>query len=250
MPRATNAPATRARRKKAIKKAKGYYGNKSRLYRYAKDATERAGKFAYRDRRKKKSEFRQLWIIRINAAVRPHDLSYSKFMHGLKEAKIGLDRKQLSEMAIHDTKAFDILIDQVKAALGIRSHAEKGQPMIREADWLARRVLSAHLSDCPDIDQYKCCVRFSEEYESSMTAKSVINELGKKGEILLSLSLEPNAEIIGNSWQVFDFLRDGKPQSLEFGFQIKKSGPSIPSGKVHCIVDQNPLGPIEIQVER
>lgn len=116
MPRATNAPATRARRKRKLKQAKGYFGNKSRLYRYAKDAVERSQKFAYRDRRKKKSEFRQLWIIRINAAVRPHGLSYSKFMAGLKKAEIGLDRKALSEMAIHDEAAFSALIEKVKAA--------------------------------------------------------------------------------------------------------------------------------------
>lgn len=117
MPRVTNAPATRARRKRKLKQAKGYFGNKSRLYRYAKDAVSRAGKFAYRDRRKKKSEFRQLWIVRINAAVRPHGLSYSRFMEGLKKAEIGLDRKALSEMAIHDEAAFGALVEKAKAAL-------------------------------------------------------------------------------------------------------------------------------------
>ena len=117
MPRATNAPATRARRKRKLKQAKGYFGNKSRLYRYAKDAVSRSGKFAYRDRRKKKSEFRQLWIVRINAAVRPYELSYSKFMAGLKKAEIGLDRKAISEMAIHDEEAFKALVEKAKAAL-------------------------------------------------------------------------------------------------------------------------------------
>lgn len=117
MPRATNAPATRARRKRKLKQAKGYFGNKSRLYRYAKDAVSRAGKFAYRDRRKKKSEFRQLWIVRINAAVRPYDISYSKFMAGLKKAEILLDRKAISEMAIHDAAAFEVLVNKAKDAL-------------------------------------------------------------------------------------------------------------------------------------
>ena len=84
MPRATNAPATRARRKKVIKKARGYFGNKSRLFRYAKDAVERGEKFAYRDRKKKKSTIRQLWITRINAACRPHGINYSRFISGLK----------------------------------------------------------------------------------------------------------------------------------------------------------------------
>lgn len=117
MPRATNAPATRARRKKKLKQASGYFGNKSRLYRYAKDAVSRAGKFAYRDRRKKKSQFRQLWIVRINAACRPLDISYSRLMDGLKKAEILLDRKAISEMAIHDEEAFKALVAKAKAAL-------------------------------------------------------------------------------------------------------------------------------------
>jgi len=117
MPRATNAPATRARRKNKLKEAKGYFGNKSRLYRYAKDAVSRSGKFAYRDRRKKKSEFRQLWIIRINAACRPRDISYSRLMNGLKKADIRLDRKALSEMAIHDEPAFAAVVEKAKNAL-------------------------------------------------------------------------------------------------------------------------------------
>lgn len=117
MPRATNAPATRARRKRVLKKARGQFGNRSRLYRYAKDSVNRGEVFAYRDRKKKKSDFRQLWIVRINAAVRPHGLSYSKFMAGLKAANIGLDRKQLSELAIHDEDAFNAIVEKAKAAL-------------------------------------------------------------------------------------------------------------------------------------
>ncbi len=116
MPRATNAPATKARRKKVLKKASGYFGNKSRLYRYAKDAVIRAEKFAYRDRRKKKTTFRQLWIVRINAACRPHDIAYSRFMSGLRLAGVGLDRKTLSELAINDEAAFKTLVEQAKAA--------------------------------------------------------------------------------------------------------------------------------------
>ncbi|WP_269525508.1 50S ribosomal protein L20 [Coraliomargarita parva] len=116
MPRATNAPATLARRKKVLKKAKGYFGNKSRLFRYAKDAVERAEVYAYRDRRKKKSEFRQLWIVRINAICRANGINYSRFMNGLKTAGIEMDRKQLSELAIHDEEAFKALIEKAKEA--------------------------------------------------------------------------------------------------------------------------------------
>ncbi len=120
MPRVTNAPATRARRKRVLKRAKGYFGNKSRLFRYAKDAVQRAGQFAFRDRRKKKTELRQLWIIRINAACRDLGMQYSRFMNGVKKLNIELDRKALSEMAIHDPAGFQMIIEQVKSALAAK----------------------------------------------------------------------------------------------------------------------------------
>jgi large subunit ribosomal protein L20 len=117
MPRATNAPATRARRKRTLKLAKGYFGNKSRLYIEARDAVERAQKFAYRDRRKRKTEFRQLWIVRINAACRPLGISYSRLIQGLLKANIVLDRKSLSEFAIHDPIVFEAIVNKAKAAI-------------------------------------------------------------------------------------------------------------------------------------
>lgn len=100
-----------------LKKAKGYFGNKSRLYIEARDAVERAQKFAYRDRRKKKTEFRQLWIVRINAACRPLGITYSRLIQGLKNASIILDRKSLSELAIHDSVAFEAVVAKAKAAI-------------------------------------------------------------------------------------------------------------------------------------
>jgi large subunit ribosomal protein L20 len=116
MPRATNAPATKARRKKVLKKARGYFGNASRLYRYAKHAVDRAESYAYRDRRKKKSEFRKLWIIRINAACREQGINYSRFMNGLKKLGIELNRKSLSELAVNEPTVFNTLVEKVKAA--------------------------------------------------------------------------------------------------------------------------------------
>lgn len=116
MPRATNAVATNKRRKKVLSKAKGYFGNKSRLFRYAKDAVERAEKFAYRDRRKKKTTMRQLWIVRINAACRENGVSYSRFMSGLKKQNIDLDRKALSELAIQNPDGFRKLVEETKSA--------------------------------------------------------------------------------------------------------------------------------------
>ena len=117
MPRVRNAAATKKRRKKVLKKAKGYFGNKSRLFRYAKDAVERAEAYAYRDRRKKKTTFRQLWIVRINAACRAEGLRYSQFIDGLNKADIKLDRKALSELAIHEPDVFKELIGKAKTAL-------------------------------------------------------------------------------------------------------------------------------------
>ncbi|MDR2982501.1 MAG: 50S ribosomal protein L20 [Puniceicoccales bacterium] len=118
MPRVTNGPATRARRNRTLRRAKGYFGNKSRLYHHAREAVDRAEKFAYRDRRAKKREFRQLWIVRLNAACRPLEITYSRLIQGLKKANITIDRKNLSELAIHDAAAFEAIVKQAKAALG------------------------------------------------------------------------------------------------------------------------------------
>ena len=117
MPRATNGPATLKRRKRTVKKASGQFGNASRLYRYARNAVTRAGQFAYRDRRKKKTEMRQLWIIRINAACRAEGINYSRLMNGLKLANIELNRKVLSEISINEPDQFKALVEQAKAAL-------------------------------------------------------------------------------------------------------------------------------------
>ena len=116
MPRVTSSVASRKRRKRTLKNARGYFGNKSRLFRYAKDAVQRAGKYAYRDRRVRRREFRKLWIARINAACRAAGLKYSVFMSGLKKLGIEMDRKQLSELAINDAAAFSALVEKVKAA--------------------------------------------------------------------------------------------------------------------------------------
>jgi large subunit ribosomal protein L20 len=109
MPRAISGTLSRKRRKKILKYAKGYWGGRSRTYRRAKETVERAWKFAYRDRRQRKRQFRRLWIARINAAVRPHGISYSKFIHGLALANIELDRKVLADMAIKEPQAFEEL---------------------------------------------------------------------------------------------------------------------------------------------
>lgn len=106
------------RHKKVLKQARGYYGNRSRNWRTANQAVIKAGQYAYRDRRVKKREFRALWVQRINAAARAEGLSYSRFMHGLKLAEVGLDRKALAHIAFTDSAAFSALVDKARTALG------------------------------------------------------------------------------------------------------------------------------------
>lgn len=123
MPRATNAPASRKRRKRTIQKAKGYRGFRSKNFRYAKDAVRKAMTYNYRDRKVRKRTFRNLWIQRINAATRAHGMSYSRFMEGLKAAGIELDRKVLADLAVTDEAAVEALIAQAKAALEKKASA-------------------------------------------------------------------------------------------------------------------------------
>ncbi len=117
MPRTTGAPARKQRKKKILKAAKGYFGGRKNLYRTAKDAVEKGWEHAYRDRKKKKRNFRRLWITRINAAAREHELSYSRFMNGLKRSGVDLDRKVLADLAVRDPQAFSELATVAKSGL-------------------------------------------------------------------------------------------------------------------------------------
>jgi large subunit ribosomal protein L20 len=117
MPRATNAPASRERRKRVIDASKGYRGRRSKLFRYAKDAQMKAKYWAYRDRKTRKRNFRALWINRLSAAVRAQGLTYSRFIEGLKAAGVSLDRKVLSDIAIQDEATFTAIVQKAAAAL-------------------------------------------------------------------------------------------------------------------------------------
>ena len=114
MPRAVNAVAARKRRKKVLKRTRGYWGRRSNVWTVAKNAYEKGLTYAYRDRRKKKSEFRALWIQRINAAVREHGMSYSEFMGKLKKNEIDINRKVLADLAMNDPKTFEAIVKKVK----------------------------------------------------------------------------------------------------------------------------------------
>lgn len=117
MARVKRGVQAKARHKKVLKQAKGYYGARSRTYRVAVQAVAKAAQYAYRDRKQRKRQFRALWIIRINAAARQNNLTYSQFILGLKRANIDIDRKVLSDMAVHDSRAFGLICDQVRAAI-------------------------------------------------------------------------------------------------------------------------------------
>ncbi len=117
MPRVKRGVQARAKHKKVLAKAKGYYGARSRVYRVAHQAVIKAGQYAYRDRRVKKRTFRSLWIVRINAAARQFDMSYSRLINGLAKAEIEIDRKVLADLAVHDIAAFGYIAEKAKQAL-------------------------------------------------------------------------------------------------------------------------------------
>lgn len=114
MPRSVNSVAKRARRKKVLKQAKGFFGRRKNVWTIAKNAVDKAMQYAYRDRRNKKRTFRALWIMRINAGARQHGMSYSQFMGKLKDKNVGLNRKVLADLAMNDPKAFEEIVKKVK----------------------------------------------------------------------------------------------------------------------------------------
>jgi len=116
MPRVKRGNKRRLKRKKILQRAKGYYLAKSKLYRIAREQVFRSLRFAYRDRRQRKREFRRLWIVRINAAARIHDTTYSRLMHGLKVAGVSLDRRTLAEIAVHDPAMFGEVVRAAREA--------------------------------------------------------------------------------------------------------------------------------------
>ena len=117
MARVKRGVVAKSRHKKVLKKAKGYYGARSKLFKTAKQAVIKAGQYAYRDRRQRKRQFRALWITRINAAARLHGMSYSRLINGMNRAEMEVDRKILADIAVHDPDAFGAIAEQAKAAL-------------------------------------------------------------------------------------------------------------------------------------
>jgi large subunit ribosomal protein L20 len=133
MPRATNSPASRRRRKKVLEKASGFRGRRSKLFRYAKNAVMKAEYWSYRDRKTRKRNFRMLWQQRINAAARANGLTYSRFIEGLKAAGIDLDRKVLADIAVADEAAFKGLVAKASDALGEKAKKNPAKPTPKKA---------------------------------------------------------------------------------------------------------------------
>ena len=128
MPRSRPNVARLKRKNKVMEAAKGAYGGRSKLWKAAKETVERGWRYAYRDRKNKKRDFRRLWIVRINAAARQHDMSYNVFIAGLKKAGIEIDRKVLADIAVRDPQGFGAIADQARAALGQGQPAQNAQP--------------------------------------------------------------------------------------------------------------------------
>ena len=136
MPRVNHAVATKKRKKKVLKQSKGYWGARSRLFRTAREAVDRAQVYAYRDRRQRKRDFRRLWIVRINAAARRNGMSYSQLVHGLSQAGVAINRKVLADLAVRDPAAFTAVVEQARAPrLNLHSSDKKG-PAIRAGPFL------------------------------------------------------------------------------------------------------------------
>lgn len=151
MARVKNSVVTRARRKKILKRAKGFFGSKHRLWKTAKEQLMNSGFYAFRDRRAKKRDFRKLWIQRINAAVRMYDMSYSKFMSGLKKAGVDINRKMLSEIAIMDEKAFKALVETSKKGLTMKEVKSE----VKEAKVSSNNLESKTLKELKELAKEK-----------------------------------------------------------------------------------------------
>ena len=151
MARVKNGAVTKARHKKVLKQAKGYFGSKHRLYKTAKEQLMHSGQYAFRDRKQKKRDFRKLWITRINAACRENEISYSRFIEGLTKAGVEVNRKMLSEIAINDSKAFTELVNVAKD--GLNGKVTKQEVVKEEKKVAAKKEAKEEKSEVADLSK-------------------------------------------------------------------------------------------------
>lgn len=171
MPRVKTGTVTRARHKKVMKEAKGYFGSKHRLYKTAKEQVMHSGKYAYRDRRQKKRDFRKLWIVRINAACRENEISYSKFINGLNKAGVTVNRKMLAEIAIDNPTAFTNLVIIAKDALNGKAFA-KTEAKVEKKETVKKETVKTEKKETPKVEKKQVT-----KEESTDLSKCTVAEL-------------------------------------------------------------------------
>ena len=171
MPRVKTGTVTRARHKKVMKEAKGYFGSKHRLYKTAQEQVMHSGKYAYRDRRQKKRDFRKLWIVRINAACRENEISYSKFINGLNKAGVTVNRKMLAEIAIDNPTAFTNLVIIAKDALNGKAFA-KTEAKVEKKETVKKETVKTEKKETPKVEKKQVT-----KEESTDLSKCTVAEL-------------------------------------------------------------------------
>ena len=180
MTRVKNGVTTKARHKKVLKEAKGYFGSKHRLYKTAKEQLMHSGQYAFRDRRQKKREFRRLWIVRINAACRENEISYSRFIEGLNKAGVEINRKMLSEIAINDPKAFAELVKTAKAGKEGKITKQEVKPAAKAT---AKKEVKAATKEANDLSKLTVAELKKMASEKNIAGASTM----KKAELLEAL---------------------------------------------------------------
>lgn len=179
MTRVKNGVTTKARHKKVLKEAKGYFGSKHRLYKTAKEQLMHSGQYAFRDRRQKKREFRRLWIVRINAACRENEISYSRFIEGLNKAGVEINRKMLSEIAINDPKAFAELVKTAKAG----KEGKIAKQEVKPAKATAKKETKKEAEEATDLSKLTVAELKKMASEKNIAGASTM----KKAELLEAL---------------------------------------------------------------
>ena len=180
MARVKNSVTTKARHKKVLKAAKGYFGSKHRLYKTAKEQLMHSGQYAFRDRRQKKRDFRKLWITRINAACRENEISYSRFIEGLNKAGVEVNRKMLSEIAIADSKAFTELVNTAKKGLEGKATVAAKKESVKEVEVVKATAAKKESKKEEKVEEKKPAAKKAEKEEKVIEKAPAKKQTAKK----------------------------------------------------------------------